>query len=140
MKNLVLITSIIYPPSKPLSYIETRSIYTPERRFEDTKKIIESIKTYIPNSIIFIIECSRLTDEQYTYFKCNSDIFVNLIDYPSYIESIYSSSKSLGEGTMTIYALEYLIENNIEFDQFFKISGRYWLTNDFKYENFYKFL
>ena len=49
MNNLVLITSVIKTPNKPLSYINTRSIYTHEERFEQTKKTIQSIREKIPN-------------------------------------------------------------------------------------------
>ena len=45
-------------------------------------------------------------------------------------------SKSLGEGTMTNHAIKYLRQNNIYFDNFFKISGRYWLSDNFMYNNF----
>jgi hypothetical protein len=37
---------------------------------------------------------------------------------------------------MTISALDFLIENNIMFDNFFKISGRYSLSENFNYSNF----
>ncbi len=40
----------------------------------------------------------------------------------------------MGEGTMTIYALQYLLSQNIKYDNFFKISGRYWLNNSFSYQ------
>ena len=43
MSNLVLITSVINTPKKPLSYSKIRSVFTREERFEQTKKTIESI-------------------------------------------------------------------------------------------------
>jgi predicted phosphohydrolase len=52
------------------------------------------------------------------------------------IDCIYSHSKSLGEGTQTIIALQYLFNNNIKYNNFFKLSGRYWLSDNFNYENF----
>jgi len=137
MLNLVLITSIIKPPNKPLSYTNVRSAYTSDERFAQTKKTIDSVKK-IPNSIIFIVECSLLDKEEHDYFVQNSDYFLNLIDIPSAKEDIYSISKSLGEGTMTIYALDYIIKNQINYDSFFKISGRYWLSSSFDYAKFTK--
>ena len=47
---------------------------------------------------------------------------------------MFTESKAMGEGTMTIYALQYLLSKNIEYDNFFKISGRYWLNDSFSYE------
>ena len=51
MNNLVLITSVICTTNNPLSYINTRSIYSHEERFEQTKKTIQTIREKIPNSI-----------------------------------------------------------------------------------------
>lgn len=136
MNNLVLITSIICTPNNPLSYTSTRSVYTHEERFIQTKKTIESIKEKIPNCKILIVECSELNEEQNDYFKKNVDYFINLIDEPDKCKNIYSESKALGEGTMTIEAINYIIKNNILFDNFFKISGRYWLSDNFNYINF----
>jgi hypothetical protein len=85
-----------------------------------------------------VIECSPLTEEENSYFVKNTDIFINLYNLPdkSYIEKIHSESKAMGEGTMTIYALEYLLNNNILYDTLYKLSGRYRLTNQFSYEKY----
>ena len=136
MKNLVLITSIIKTPNIPLSYTSVRSVFTHEERFEQTKKTIQTIREKIPNSKIILVECSNLTVEQNNYFTNNSDFFLNLINDEEKKQKIYSKSKALGEGTMTTTALEYIKDNNIEFDNFFKITGRYWLSENFNYDNF----
>lgn len=131
--NLVLITSIIKTPNKPLSYTEIRSYYTPEERFEQTKKTIHTVKEKIPNSKIMIVECSELEDVYLDYFTKNSDYFINLIHDDECKESCHSIYKALGEGTMTMKAIEYIKEYHIEYDNFFKISGRYVLTDAFDY-------
>lgn len=131
MRNLVLITSIIHTPNKPLSYTNTRSVFTSDRRFEDTKKTIISIKQKIPDCKIMIVECSPLTIEQHDYLTLESDYFLNLYQYDHLHPSIFGISKSLGEGTQTIHAIKYLKDNRIPFDNFFKISGRYWLNDSF---------
>jgi hypothetical protein len=136
MQNLILITSIIKIPNKPLSYTDTRSVFSSQERFEQTKNTIKTIREKIPNSKILIVECSELSDEESNYFKNNCDYFLNLINYEKIVNNIYSRSKSLGEGTMTILAIDFIKKNNIEFDNFFKISGRYWLSNNFDYNNF----
>lgn len=137
-KNLVFISSVIHTPNLPFSYINTRSIYSHKDRFEQTKKTINSIRNKIPDSIIFIVECSPLEEEEKEYLTNYSDIFINLYDLNNQdlINKIYSRSKSLGEGTITLYVLNYLIENNIDYNDFFKISGRYWLNDNFNYRDF----
>jgi hypothetical protein len=136
MNNLVLITSIIKPPNTPLSYISVRSVFTIEERFEQTKHTIQSIREKIPGAKIFIVECSELDENELSYFTQNSDYFLNLYDDIEKRCSIHSCSKSLGEGTMTISALDFIIENNIVFDNLIKISGRYSLSENFNYSNF----
>jgi hypothetical protein len=132
--NITLITSVINTPNTPLSYTNTRSVFNRKERFEDTKKTLDSLKK-INNNKIFIIECSELNNEEKEYFKENSHYFINIYDTnnKNLINRMFTISKSLGEGTMTIYALEYLFKNHIEFDFIFKISGRYWLNNNFDY-------
>lgn len=136
MINLLLITSIIYTPNTPLSYVSTRSIYTTDERFEQTKNTIATVKAKIPNVKIILVECSNLTEEQNKFFISNTDYFLNLIDDEDKKNKIYSISKALGEGTMTMAAIEYIKNNNIIFDNFFKITGRYWLSEHFNYSNF----
>jgi hypothetical protein len=137
MTNLVLITSVIRTCTNHLSYTATRSIHTPNERYEQTKKTIQSIKEKIPNHKIFIIECSELTDEEEIYLKTNSDYFVNVFTNQKMKSCVEGISKSLGEGSMTIYALDYINHHQIEYDNLIKISGRYWLSEKFNYENFH---
>ena len=136
MDNLLLIPSIIKTPNLPLSYIENRSVYSHNERYEQTKKTIISVKEKIPNCKIILVECSDLEDDQLSYLKNNVDYFINLINNPIDMEYIYSKSKSLGESTMTMRAIEFIFNNNLKFDNFFKLTGRYWLSDNFLYTNF----
>lgn len=136
MDNLVLITSIIKVSNLPLSYTNVRSVYSHNERYEQTKQTIQSIKEKIPNSKIILVECSDLSSEEQEYLKNNVTYFINLINNQNDVENIYSPSKSLGEGTMTMRAIEFILNNKIEFDNFFKLTGRYWLSSNFLYKNF----
>lgn len=144
MKNIIIITSIIDIPKQPsdksfksTSYPQdTRSIYTREERFQQTQCTIENVKRNIPDVKILLVECSQLTDEERKFLETECQWIINLIDNPDLRENIYSQSKSLGEGTMMIAALEFLFKNNIEFDNLFKITGRYWLNENFVYSDF----
>ena len=133
MKNLVLITSVVNTPNLPLSYSKIRSVFTREERFLQTKKTIESIKEKIPDYKIMIVECTDFTDEEKSYFKNECDYILNLWDKKELHSNIFGLSKSLGEGTMTIEALKYIQYKKIEYENLFKICGRYSLNNEFNY-------
>jgi len=135
MNSITLITSVINTPNIPLSYTSCRSVFTKEERFEQTKKTISSIREKIPNTKILLIECSQLSSYEREYFTRNVDYFLNIfeINNEQLIQRMFTISKSMGEGTMTIYAIKYLLNNNIQFDNLFKISGRYWLNDNFEY-------
>jgi hypothetical protein len=107
-----------------------------EQRYEHTKITIKSIREKIKDSFIFIVECSLLPDEYTKYLKENTDYFFNLYEDEISRNNIYSISKSLGEGTQTFKALEFIHNNNIKFDNLLKISGRYWLSSSFDVEKF----
>jgi len=136
MNNLVLITSVINTPDKPLSYSKVRSVFTREERYEQTKKTIKSIKENIPDYKIMIVECTDFTEEEKSYFEKECDYVLNLWDKKKLHANIFGLSKSHGEGTMTIEALSYIIANNFEYNKLFKISGRYWMTDCFNYKLF----
>jgi hypothetical protein len=137
-RNLVLITSVIRITDGPYNYSETRSVFSHSERYEQTKRTIESVREKIPNSTIFIIECSPISQEEREYLVEHSEIFINLFDLNDFNINyqVSSISKSLGEGIMTINALKYIIENNIEYDSLYKVSGRYWLNDNFIYDNY----
>lgn len=133
MKNLILITSVINTPNIPLSYSKIRSVFTREERYNQTKKTIDSVKKHIPNSKIMLVECSDFTKEEKDYFENECEYILNLWEKKNLHSQIFGSSKSLGEGTMTIEAFKYIENNKIVFDNLFKICGRYWLNDKFDY-------
>lgn len=130
MNNLILITSVINTPNLPLSYTNTRSVFSRQERFKQTQKTIQSIKEKLPNDKIFIVECSDLTSEEQTFLNKNCDYILNLWEKIELHNFIFGISKSLGEGILTIQALKYI--KNIEYGYLYKISGRYWLNEHFK--------
>ncbi len=136
MENLVLITSVICITNNPLSYTNTRSVYSHEERFEQTKKTIETIREKIPNSKILLVECSNLNEDMSNYLLQKCDYFLNLCNDITARQCTSHISKSLGEGYMTFCALKYVFENNINFENLIKISGRYWLSDNFNYNYF----
>lgn len=131
LNNIMLITSVMNVPNIPLSYSQVRSVFSREERFDQTKKTILSIKDKLPHCKIMIVECTDLNDIERSFFDDNCDYVLNIWDKKYLHKDIFGTSKSLGEGTMTIAALEYIESQNIEYDYFYKISGRYWLNENF---------
>lgn len=137
IKNLIVITSVINIPNLPFSYIPIRSVYNKNERFEQTKNTIKSIRDKIPESKILLVECSELNDEETEYITNNVDYFINIYGTEDNFEKyVFGLSKSMGENTLILQAFEYLKLNNIIYENFYKMSGRYWLTDNFNYENF----
>jgi hypothetical protein len=136
LENIIVITSIINIPDKPFSYTPIRSIYSRIERFEQTKYTIQTIKNKIPNNKIIVIECSELNEEENEYMNDNVDYFINLYGNADLEKYIFGMSKSMGENTLLLTVINYLKENNIQYNNFYKMSGRYWLTDNFNYDNF----
>jgi hypothetical protein len=135
MENIIFVGSIINVPNKPLSYSPIRSDYTRNERYEQTKNTIKSIRKKMSNTKIILVECSELTNDELNYFTSSVDYFINLYDYKdkdaNILENVYSIYKGVGERIMILYAFKYLFENNIKYDNFYKLTGRYKLNDNF---------
>jgi hypothetical protein len=104
-----------------------------EQRFEQTLKTIETIRHHLPNAIVFLSECSNLPATMETVLKDKTDIYLNCYDNNEVHNAcIQSNKKGYGELLQTREALQLVKERNIPFNRFFKISGRYWLTDHFR--------
>ena len=132
-KNVVLISSIINTPNNPLSYTDTRSVFSHYDRFEQTKKTIQTIRNKISTPVILMVECSQLSDDMERYLRNNTDVFLNMYENVDMRANIYSESKSLGESTQVIHGLQYVMEHmdTSTIANIIKISGRYWLSDTF---------
>lgn len=132
-KNIVLITSkiIITNPN----YI---SKYNSDVRFNQTIETIESIKKYIKDVYIILIDNSNFNNkiDYLDKLKLHSDMVINPFNNVELIKYTNMNS-SIGETYQIIYFLDILKELNIKFSQLFKISGRYLINDNFNY-NLYK--
>jgi len=127
-KNCVIVTSVIYPDSAPLDYSNTRSIYSPEQRYQQTVETIHSVRAYLPGADICLVECSPPSQEL-DNLKEQVEVFLNL--YPN--DNIRKNpAKGVGEACMLYAALDNLDSNRYE--NFFKLSGRYVLNSRFNIE------
>lgn len=132
--NFVMISSLIKTTTAPLTYSKTRSVYTHDERFAQTLKTIESVRKHIPNCKICLIDCSPFSQDELTVLHNGCDYVINLY-HDLGIEKIlrYGESKSLAEATQTSIVINFIKNNNIKFKNFFKISGRYELNDEFNY-------
>jgi hypothetical protein len=138
INNLIIITSKIIVNEKiKFNYCDKKSIYSLEERYKQTQNTIISIKKYIPNSYIIFIDNSNLSIDKYNYIKSHVDIFLNPIKNEKLTYFVDESQyKCLGETALIKYCIDYIKLLKLKFINYFKISGRYILNNNFNYNNF----
>lgn len=122
--DLIIISSAINTCSAPLSYYPVRSVFPKEERFQQTFKTIESIKK-IPNKRVSFVECTEIPQEYEEEIKAKVDFYKNIYKgNESIIDGLY---KNVGE------ALSILSIDKDGYENIYKISGRYYLTDEFDY-------
>ena len=121
--DLVVISSAINTCSAPLSYYPIRSIYSKEERYSQTLQSIESVKR-IPNKKVFFVECTDIPEYEED-IKSRVDFYKNV--YKGNESIIDGPNKGMGE------AVSLLAADTEGYDNIYKLSGRYSLTDEFKY-------
>jgi hypothetical protein len=130
--DIFLITSVINTGNAAWSYTATRSVFTPQERFEQTLETIESIRKYHGSARIFLAECSDLSESMTQALTEKVEAFFQFYDDPAVRSAcLQSEKKGYGEAQKTLKVVEYLLANAIEFNRLFKISGRYYLNEQF---------
>ena len=148
-KNLVIITSVINCVKDKLSYIDTRSVFSVKERYKQTLKSIESIREKMPQCLIFFCECSNMKEnESYESYEKNImekvDYYSNLYSIETIRNAVNSEYKGYGEASMLLKAFDVVRDlekgNELLVKNIFKLSGRYFLNQEFKlelFDNFY---
>lgn len=133
--NVVIIPSKIYFTSYTFSYINRRSIYTPSERLSQLYDTIRTVRYYIPQSYIILIDNSNFNEHEYQLINQRVDYFINPKDTPSldYYTNV-CPHKSIGELSLLLQAKDHIY--NLKVKNLFKISGRYTINNQFDYSNF----
>ncbi len=123
-----LVTSVIYPKlDKKITYGSVRSVFDPEERAKQTLKTIESIRDKVPQAKIILIEAGLKRDLPFA-LNDKVDNFIYIGDKRTVRWACDSRFKSLGEAAMLLYVAETFKE---KVDFYFKISGRYFLNENF---------
>ena len=138
-KNIILITSKIYVSATKFSYSNSRSLYSSEERFTQTLKTISTIKQNIPDYFIILFDNSNFTEEEILLLNKNVDCFINITNNDKL--NYYTNDceyKYLADLFQQINSFYYFLKfiDQTKMKHFFKISGRYFLNNDFDYNIF----
>ena len=137
LTNCIIITSKIIVSNNKLTYIDTRSIYTKEERLQQTINTIYSIKKNFSNYYIILVDNSNF--DEYCYNKLNNlvDIFINIVDNNEYnYFTDIDKQKGSGDLYQLNIALKYIIDNNLKFNNIFKLSGRYIINSTFNISDY----
>lgn len=130
---LFLVTSVIEIDEKAvLNYSATRSIYSVNERNEQTIKTIKSIRDNVPNAEIWLIEGGRRSFDGDVIYGCDRYLYVG--GGKEVRAAVDSKYKGVGEVRMLLSALA---DPGIKkFPFILKISGRYYLDDEFKIDDF----
>lgn len=131
--NLVIVTSVINISSNPLDYTKTRSVYSAQERYDQTLKTLQSLSA-IPDKHVLFIETSELTAEQEVEIKKYANFYTNTVDVEDVRNIINGQYKASAESTQILEGLKIL--DLSKYENIFKISGRYWLDQNFNFENY----
>lgn len=137
--NLVIVTSKIITSNKPFSYINIRSKYNSDERYEQTLKSIESIQKHIPNYYIVLFDNSDLSKTQYETLQSKVSCFIHITNNEILNDvTNNNSNKMYGEVAQTREMLNYIETHrkSLSFNHLFKLSGRYVINKHFKYKKF----
>jgi hypothetical protein len=117
-------------PEKPLSYSARRSIFSPRERLQQTLTTIDSVRRKISGCKVVLVEMGAETAMMETLRQSVDKIV--LIGTKRLVRSACDSRyKGLGEAAGLLAAADQLRDLG---DYYFKLSGRYYLDDDFHLE------
>ena len=128
----MLITSLLECPG-------SRSVYNRKHRFEQTKQTIDSVKKHIRDAYIILIDCTEMNEEESTYFHQECNVVLDCSKQPHILQKVYGPHKSDGERSYLLHVLQHLEDHQDTFKgykHFFKLSGRYWLDDNFDFSKY----
>jgi hypothetical protein len=137
-KNIVFINSKIIVSDTSFSYVKKRSIYSRQERMTQTINTIKSIRKYIPNTHIVLLDNSVFNILEHNILEQLTDTFINITDNKvlNYFTDVFEY-KAFGEISQQLQFFElFLKEDYSKTKNFFKITGRYEVNGDFDYEQY----
>jgi hypothetical protein len=137
-KNIVFITSKLIVSDKAFSYVKKRSLYSRQERMTQTLKTINSVRQFIPDSHIVLLDNSILNTFEKSVFGKLTDTFINITDNNvlNYYTDVFEY-KAFGEISQTLQFLDLFFQSDYTgVKNFFKITGRYEINSDFDYKQY----
>lgn len=123
---MFVVNSCINVSYKPLSYSNSRSLFSAEERAKQTGKTIESIREKVPGAEIILVESGTSCDLPFNvneladrYIYAGDNFFVRIC--------ADSPFKGLGEAVSLISIIGLIDKSSYVF----KLSGRYFLNDNF---------
>jgi len=103
-------------------------------RYSQVLITINSIRKYIPNAYIVLLECSKNIGNYELEFRKNVDEYYNYCNNVEIVKEMSSPYKGVGE----VYQMLGLLNSYdiSRFNSIIKISGRYFFNNSFTYSIF----
>jgi hypothetical protein len=98
-----------------------KGLYSEDSRFEQTISTIISIRKIFSDAYIILIDNSEISEKHRSILEEKVNLFLHSGDD--------FGQKSKNEANQMIYLIDAI--KNIEYDLFYKISGRYLLTDNF---------
>lgn len=127
--DVFIVTSVVSPTTKPLCYNPIRSIYTPEERADQTLNTILSIREqHSKECKIVVVELGLNKNIAFDSLAREADTILYLGDLFWVRWACDTKFKGLGEAVGLLAASSYLKDKG---SYFYKISGRYYLTQDY---------
>lgn len=131
---IFMITNVLQPSSKPLSYTPRRSRFSIEQRYEQLKETIESILSLPQKNIqIVLVEGSEdltcIWKNKMEELSKTIDIY--FVSNQQFISSLY---KGQGEAFLVAKGLDYVTQKYPLVKTMVKISGRYKLNSSFSFQ------
>ena len=136
-KNIFIITSILNCTNLELSYSKKRTVFSFSSRLRQTIKTIESIRKYYSDCDILLCDCSDLSNYKTEELEISKlvDYYYNFYDNDYNNDSIKNAVNGIykghGECMILLKALDIINNLNNSYKYIFKISGRYYLNDNF---------
>jgi hypothetical protein len=137
-KNIVFINSKIIVSDTSFSYVKKRSIYSKQERVAQTINTIYSIRKHIPDSHIVLLDNSVFNILEQNILEQLVDTFINITDNKAvnYFTDVFEY-KAFGEISQTLQFFELFLKADYsKIKNFFKITGRYELNEEFDYDQY----